>query len=136
MNRLLMTTFAALGLALFAGNQSRAGGPSGNGSGHQSGGSSHQGMSGRQGDHGHTFRANDRFDFGRHGYRRCPGPVMAGAIGITAISIGSPIVAGASTSRPTRTICRSRTTQTSIQRPLSGPLLRCARSPWRDRPLK
>ena len=70
MNRLLMTTFAALGLAFFAANQTRAGGPSGNGSGHQSGGSNHQGaMSGRQGERGHSFRANERFDFGRHGFR-------------------------------------------------------------------
>lgn len=68
MNRLLFTTtFAALGLTLIAAAQTQAAGP---GSGHPSAGPSrHSTMNGRHGEFNHSFRANGRFDYGRHGFR-------------------------------------------------------------------
>ncbi len=71
MNRLLLsTTIAALGLTLFVTTQIQANGPQGNGSGHPTAGSNHQGtMSGRRGEFGHSFKANERFDYRRHGFR-------------------------------------------------------------------
>ncbi|HEV8060345.1 MAG TPA: hypothetical protein VGP68_10755 [Gemmataceae bacterium] len=71
MNRVLLaTTIAALGLTLLATAQIQANGPQGNGSGHPTVGSNHQGaMSGRRGEAGRSFKANERFDYRRHGFR-------------------------------------------------------------------
>jgi hypothetical protein len=70
MNRSLMTTVAALGLTMFAAAQTQAAGSPGKGSGHPSGSSSQHGtMSNRHGEFNHSFKANGRFDYGRHGFK-------------------------------------------------------------------
>jgi hypothetical protein len=66
----LTTTVATVGLALCLVAQTRAGSHPGNGSGHPSGSANHtSSMSDRHGEHGHTFRANERFDYRRHGFK-------------------------------------------------------------------
>ena len=71
MNRsTLATTIAALGLTMFAASQIQADGHTRNGSGHQQGSGNRQGVtSGHRGEVGHSFRANGRFEYGRHGFR-------------------------------------------------------------------
>lgn len=67
---LFTTTFAALGLTLIAAAQTQAAGPPGHGSGHRSASTIHHStMNGRHGEFNHSFRANGRFDYGRHGFR-------------------------------------------------------------------
>ena len=71
MNRsLFTTTLAALGLTFFAATQTLAAAPPGGRSGHRSSTSGHHGtMSGRHGEFRHSYRANGRFDYGRHGFK-------------------------------------------------------------------
>jgi hypothetical protein len=71
MNRTtLAAAIAALGLTMFATAQIQADGHHNNGSGHQQGTGNRQGVaSGHRGEVGHSFRANGRFEYGRHGFR-------------------------------------------------------------------
>ena len=71
MNRsTLATGIAALGLTLFAVAGVRADGHNNHGSGHQQGSGNRQGVtSGHRGEERHSFRANGRFEYGRHGFK-------------------------------------------------------------------
>ena len=71
MNRsTLASTIAALGLTLFTAAQIQADGHINNGSGRQQGSGSRQGVtSGHHGEVGHSFRANRRFEYTRHGFK-------------------------------------------------------------------
>jgi hypothetical protein len=61
---LMIATIAAVGLTLLAAAQTRAAGPSGQGSGYPT-----RGFSGHHGMYGHRFKASERFDYRRYGFR-------------------------------------------------------------------
>jgi hypothetical protein len=71
MNRsTLATTIAAFGLTMFATAQIQADGHNNNGAAHRTGSGARLGVtSGHRGEVGHSFRANGRFEYGRHGFK-------------------------------------------------------------------